>query len=183
VREAAVEGLGQRRRERVAGPLLGAAKGDVNDYVRAAAVRALAAVKAPGAFETLQDLLATAESHGDVIRCACLDGLRSLGDRRAVELALPYLDYEWGRGGTHALPHAALDCVMGLAGDDHGVRARVVALLSDPYHNMRSWAAEACGAYEIREAIEPLKARRDGDWHGGVKAAATAALERLGVKK
>ena len=183
VREAVMEALGQRRRERVAGPLLSAAKGDANDYVRAAAIRGLAAVKAPNAFETLRDFLASVDSHGDVVRVACLDGMRALGDRRALEEAAPYLDYEWGKGGTHSLPHAALDCVTALAGDDPDVQAKVIALLSDPYHGMRSWAAEACGKYEIRAAIEPLKILSEKDWNGGVKAAAATALERLGVKK
>jgi aminopeptidase N len=183
VREAVMTALGERRRDRVAAPLLGVVKGDANDYVRAAAVRSLAQVKAPGAFETLRDVLATADSHGDVIRTACLDGLRSLGDRRALELAPTYLDYEWGKGGTHGVRRAALECLTALGGDDAVVRAKVVTLLSDPYHTMRSWAAEACGKYEIREAVEPLKALAEKDWHGGVKGAANTALERLGVKK
>ena len=65
----------------------------------------------------------------------------------------------------------------------HPDHARIVLLLKDPYHNMRSWAAEACGKYKIRAALPALKELSEKDWHGGVKASAKTAVERLEPKK
>ena len=108
--------------------------------------------------------------------------LERLDDGTAVELALPYLHYRWGKGANHKLRKTALDCITALRPDDREVHAALVDLLQDPYHGMRSWAAEACGKFDVRPAIQALRKLRDHDWNGGVRGAARKALERMKVK-
>jgi hypothetical protein len=80
---------------------------DANSYVKAAAARALGKQHAEGAFETLTALLSQ-DSHREVVRAAALDGLRTLGDRRALAIARPYLAYDWKRGDHHGMRQSAL---------------------------------------------------------------------------
>ena len=122
------------------------------------------------------------DSDRDVVRTGAIDGLKSLGDARACEAVMPFLDYRWGKGANHVMRQAALNCVLALKPDDKRIHARVAALVKDPYHRMRSWAAEACGTYGIHAAIPDLVEISKGDWNGGVKAQAKKALERLGYK-
>ncbi len=178
VAEAAVGALGSSTREAVGTTVAILAKADVHPYVRAAAARVVGRLKVDGARSILRALL-DVESHNDVVRSGALEGLQHLGDPAGVELAMPYLDYCWGKGGTHAVRKAALDCVTHLAPDDRGVHARIVALLDDPFGRMRSWAAQACGTYRIREAKTRLEAVAAHDANGGVRGAAKEALKRL----
>ena len=69
-----------------------------------------------------------------------------------------------------------------MRGDERETHALLVELLSYRFHNMRSWAAEACGKLKVRAAVGVLTKMAESDWHGGVKAAATAALERINPK-
>ena len=178
VREAAMDALATTSRSAAARIVTKAAREDPHPYVRAAAARAVGALKTDGALALLETLLAV-DAHGDVVRMGALNGLKALGKPEAVALAMPFTDYRWGKGGTHRIRRAALDCMTALAPDDKDVHAHVVPLLSDPYHNMRAWAAEACGTYGIREAIPTLRTMQAGDWHGGVKGKAGQALKRL----
>jgi aminopeptidase N len=181
VRVAVVDALAGTKRRVAGGAVARAAREDPHPYVRAAAARAVGRLKLKDARVVLEALLQV-DSHGDVVRAGVVDGLRHLGDPTAVELAMPYLAYRWGKGANHKFRKAALDCVTALRPDDRDVHAAVVELLDDPYHGMRSWAAEACGKYGIRGGIDALRRLRDKDWNGGVKGAARKALERLGVK-
>ena len=159
MRETALEGLGLGPRALVVEALRKAALGDANDYARAAAAKGLGRVHAEGAFEALDGLLAR-ESHGDVVRAAALEGLAALGDRRGIEKAAGFLPYRWGKGGTHKLRRVALDTLIALSPDDRDVHARLVTLLSDRYHNMRVWAAEACGKLKVRAPSRAREERR-----------------------
>jgi aminopeptidase N len=179
VREAVAEALGAFPRDQVGAALLARVEDpQEHPYVRSAAAHAVGKVKAQGAREALSALLAV-ESHVDVVRTGAVRGLQALGDAQAVPVVLPYLDYAWGRGAHHRLREAALDCVTRLAPDDRDVKARLAALLDDPYHRMREWAARACGTYGVTEAIPTLEHMAAHDWNGGVKSAAKAALTTL----
>jgi aminopeptidase N len=180
VRARVVQALGSRNR-RVAGAAVARlAREDPHPYVRAAAARAVGRLKVVGAPSLLHALLEV-DSHGDVVRGGALAGLAHLGDRSAVERALPFLDYCWGKGANHTVRKEALDCVTALQPDDREVHEALVELLDDPYHSMRTWAAEACGKYGVKEAIPALQRLQRTDWHGGVRAAARTALQHLGV--
>jgi aminopeptidase N len=181
VREAAMDALATTSRREAGRTLLQAAEKDPHPYVKAAAARGIGKLKVEGALAALEALLAL-DSHGDVVRAAALHGLKALGQPEGVALAEPFTAYRWGKGGTHRIRRAALDCLTALAPDDKEVHAVVVPLLEDPYHNMRSWAAEACGTYGIREAIPQLQKMAADDWNGGVKGKARQALARLDVK-
>ena len=181
VRVAAMDALATTSRSAAARVVRKAATQDPHPYVRGAAARAVGALKIEGAEEVLRELL-NVDSHSDVVRTGALNGLKSLGRPTGIVWAKPFLHYRWGKGATHRVRRAALDCMTALGPDDKDVHALVVPLLSDPYHNMRSWAAEACGKYGIRDAIPALKKLSKDDWHNGVRGKARQALERLGVK-
>ena len=73
--------------------------------------------------------------------------------------------------------------LVSLAGDERETHALLVELLDDRFHHMRTWAAEACGKLKVRGAVAALKKQAESDWHGGAKAAATTALERIEAPK
>jgi len=179
VREAAMDALANTSRREAGRELIEAAAEDPHPYVRAAAASALGKLKVENARVHLAALLQV-ESHGDIVRAGALRGLKSLGQPEGIALARPFTSYKWGKGGTHKVRRAALDCMTALGPDDRQVHAAVLPLLEDPYHNMRAWAAEACGKYGIKEAIPQLRKMRDTDWNGGVKGKARKALKRLG---
>jgi len=181
-REAVFDALGAKQRKDAGAAVLAAVAGEPHPRVRAAAARSLGRLKVEGAFDALVALLAV-DSDQDAVRTGAVEGLQSLGDERAVEHLLPFLDYAWGRGANHVLRQTTLGCVTHLRPDDKDVHAVVVELLADPYHRMRAWAAEACGKYKIVTAIPRLRHLRDDDWQGGVKGAAQKALDALGWKE
>ncbi|MFB3066831.1 MAG: HEAT repeat domain-containing protein, partial [Planctomycetota bacterium] len=110
-----------------------------------------------------------------------LKGLRLLGDPRGAEAAAAYLKYDAAGGGTHQARKAAIDCVTALAPDEIATQRQLVALLDDPFHRMRSWAAGACGKYGVRRAIPKLRKLAESDPFKQVKKQAKTALKRLGV--
>ena len=181
VREAVMNGLAQKKRRHVGAAVGKAAASETHPSVRAAAARAVGKVKARGAYEALVAMLEI-DSDQDVVRTGAIDGLRALGDARACEAVLPFLNYRWGKGANHVIRQAALNCVLALKPDDKAVHAQVAPLVRDHYHRMRSWASEACGKYGIHDAIPDLIMVEKYDWNGGVKARAKQALDRLGHK-
>ena len=182
MREAAAEALGERTREEAAAALGRLLASDPNHYVRSAAARSLGKVHAEGAFETLAALLKV-DSHRETIRAGALDGLRALGDPRALDLARPLLAYDWPRGDHLGMREAALRVLLGLAPDAPGTRAAIVALLDDPHHRMRATAAETAGNFAVREAEARLRKMAESDPFDSVKAAAKSALGRMTPKK
>jgi aminopeptidase N len=178
VRETALEALGAGTRAMVGEILAVRAREDENDYCRAAAARSLGKVHAEGAEALLEELLKV-DSHGDVIRGAALDGLGALGGRRAIDQAKAHIGYAWGKGSNHRMRQSALNVLVSLAGDERDTHVVLMGLLSDRYHAMRTWAAEALGKLKVRDAVPALKKLSEDDWHGGAKSAAKAALERI----
>jgi aminopeptidase N len=181
VRETVAESLGGRERSEVSDALTKMAKEDGNPYCRSQAARSLGKVRAPGAFELLSDLMKL-DSHRETIRQGALDGLKDLGDPRAAELARPLLKYDWPRGDNFPMREAALRVVLAYAPDSPETRAAIVKLLSDPFHRMRSTAADTAGNFLVREAEPALKAMAASDPFDSVKNAAKGALAKLAAK-
>ncbi|MDF1699911.1 MAG: M1 family aminopeptidase, partial [Planctomycetota bacterium] len=168
VRAAVFDGLARKKRRLVGAAVAKAAREDPHPSVRAAAARAAGKLKVQDAYDLLLGML-TVESDQDAVRTGAIDGLKALGDARACEAIPEFLHYRWGKGANHVLRQAALNCLLTLKPDDKDVHAHVVPLVRDPYHRMRSWAAEACGKYGIRAAIPELVEVSTSDWNGGVK--------------
>ncbi len=154
VRRAAVTALGEIPAAWSA-EALRARLADPSVYVAADAAAALGKTKATGAFEALQQTLAR-DSHRDQVRQRVMDGLKDLGDARAVPVATGYLDYGWGKGIQHQLRKAALDAVVALAPDAPETKQQVLALLRDPYFRMKQWAAEHAVTMKIADAVPVL---------------------------
>ncbi|MCZ6574775.1 MAG: M1 family aminopeptidase [Planctomycetota bacterium] len=180
VQEAVFDAFGRKRRDQVERDLLVWALQTESPYVRAAAARTIGRLKVQGAYELLTELLAS-PSHRNVVREGALKGLRLLGDPRGAEAAAAYLKYDAAGGGTHQARKAAIDCVTALAPDEIATQRQLVALLDDPFHRMRSWAAGACGKYGVRRAIPKLRKLAESDPFKQVKKQAKTALKRLGV--
>ncbi len=182
VREGVVEALGDRNRGDAATAIRKAMDSDPNPYVRAMAARSLGKVHAEGAFEALSALLKT-DSHRETLRFGAFDGLRALGDRRALDLARPWLRYDFPRGDHHGMREAALKVLLEVAPDEPETGEAVLRLLDDPWHRTRSNAAEAAGNYKVVAAEAKLRKLAESDPFDGVKAAAKAALEKIAPKK
>ncbi|MHC5010331.1 MAG: M1 family aminopeptidase [Planctomycetota bacterium] len=178
VRETVLEGLGRRTRDEAGAAVIRAAQGETHDYPRAAAARAVGRLKVEGAYDVLRALLRV-DSHGDCVRAGAFAGLAALGDLRGADLAGPFCDYEWGKGGNHRMRMAALDCILELAPDADETHRLLTGLLEDPFDRMRSRAAEECGVYAVQAARRALQRLAQHDGNGGVKNAAQKALARL----
>lgn len=181
VRESVAEALGAKDRAVAAAALAKTAREDANAYVRAQAARSLGKIHAEGAFDLLAGLLKE-DSHRETLRQGALDGLRELGDPRALDLARPLLRYDWPRGDNYGMREAALKVLLALAPDTAETHAAVVALLDDPFHRMRSFAATAAGNFLVREGEGRLRQMAEGEAYDGVKGAAKGALEKLAAK-
>lgn len=89
VRREAIGGLGQFKDAALAPLFIEVIERDQSYYTVASAARALAASRAPQAYDVLIKLLDRPSDKG-VIRAGALDGLAQLGDVRAVDLAFRY---------------------------------------------------------------------------------------------
>jgi HEAT repeat protein len=144
--------------------LIAAAREEASELAAGAAIRALGTLRSPRAFETLTRAL-TRESHADRVRVAALDGLGSLGDSRAVPVAL-----EHAPGGRPSnVRVAAIGALRDLGRGQRVVASRLVALLEDPDPRVRRAAAGALGSLgeartrgRLRESlgIEPIASVR-----------------------
>ncbi len=80
-----------------------------NDFVRGAAAYAIGEGKFPGAFDILKRAL-NFNSFRNIIRCSVFEGLISLDDPRALDLADKYSNYKYSIGGMHLLDISILNC-------------------------------------------------------------------------
>jgi len=154
--------------------LIAAAREEASELAAGAALRALGTLRSPRAFETLTRAL-TRESHADRVRVAALDGLGSLGDSRAVPVAL-----EHAPGGRPSnVRVAAIGALRDLGHGQRVVASRLVALLEDLDPRVRRAAAGALGSLgeartrgRLRESLglEPI---------ASVRREMTKAIEKI----
>lgn len=181
VQEAAYLALGSRTREEAGEAVLEMAWRGKMPYLLAAAARSTGKLHPSDAFEALVSLLEV-DSHREVVRHGALDGLKSLGDPRAVALAKPFLAYRYGRGAMSMMRKAALDLILALAPDDPATKATVLELTHDPYFRMRTWAVQACGTYRFGGVEGRLREMAESDPDAGVRWAAKQVLADLQKK-
>jgi hypothetical protein len=120
--------------------------------VRAAALSALADLKAPNAYDTLTTAVKT-DSPDNIIRDAGLAGLGRLGDDRAVPLLL-----EWsGPGKDQQTRQVAMMAVGRLDKKNKEITKALVAYLHEPYFDVSFWGLFAIGERGDADAIAPLE--------------------------
>src|SRR5207237_155498 len=114
------------------------------------------------------------------VRTACAKAMALLvgatATDRAAALAVGLKDAD------ARVREATVEALGSLSPDEPDTHAAVVERLSDEYHRMRGWAAEAAGKLLVREAKDRLEKMAASDPDGGAKAAAKTALERLAKK-
>jgi aminopeptidase N len=153
VREVAVQQLGNFKEDAsLPAKLTAIASNDKAFRVRAAALGALADMKAPGAYDTLVAAVNT-NSPDNVIRDAGLAGLGRLGDDRAVPLLL-----EWaGPGKDQRSRQSAMMAVSRLDKKNKEITKSLVSYLHEPYFDVSFWVLFAVGERGDADAIGPLE--------------------------
>jgi aminopeptidase N len=153
VREVAVEQLGNFKDDQTLGAkLTDFAANDKAYRVRAAALGALAQLKAPNAFDTLA-AAAKSDSPDDTIRVAALRALGTLGDDRAVPVLL-----EWaGPGKPLDSRGAAIGAVASLDKSNHELTKTITSYLPERHSRVRFSTVIALGRRGDPEAIGPLE--------------------------
>src|SRR4029077_2433718 len=129
------------------------AENDEAYRVRGAALKSLAEIKAPNAFEILSAAVQS-ESPDDTIRAAALHGLGTLGDDRAVPVLLA-----WAAAGKPLETRgAAITSLAGLDKNNKEITKALVSYLQEPYFNIKYSALFALGSRGDQDAIAPLEA-------------------------
>ncbi len=153
VRDVAVRELGNFKDDASLPATLSKIAGDDAAYrVRAAALGALAALKAPNAFEVLS-VAVKSDSPDDIIREASLRALGRLGDARAVPLLTG-----WSLVGKPVQTRqAAIGAIAGLDKANKEITRLLISYLSEPYFDVRLSAIFALGERGDTDAIAPLE--------------------------
>lgn len=137
----------------VVAKLQSVAKDDTSLRAQAAALRAIGAVKSPGAYDALTTAVKS-ESPEDYLRNAGLTGLGSLGDDRAVPLLK-----EWTMPGKDFDSRdAAIGSLARLQKDNHDLTQFLAGYLSDPHFSIRRTTIYALGGRGDASAIPSLEA-------------------------
>ncbi|MGH9747820.1 MAG: M1 family aminopeptidase [Candidatus Acidiferrales bacterium] len=154
VREVAVAQLGKFKDDSpLAAKLTEIAEKDKAYRVRGAALKSLAELKSPGAFDILSAAVKL-ESPDETIREAALHGLGTLGDDRAVPVLL-----EWAAIGKPLETRgAAITALAGLDKSNKEITKALVSYLGEPYFNIKFTALFALGSRGDQDAIGPLEA-------------------------
>ena len=153
VREIAVQQLGNFKEDlALVGKLETIGAGEVAYRVRTAALGALAAMKAPDAYDTLTAAVKT-NSPDNVIRNAAIEGLGRLGDDKAVPLLL-----EWSAAGQDVRTRqVAITAVSRLDKKNKDVTKALLSYLHEPNFDVAFWSLFAIGARGDMDAIGPLE--------------------------
>jgi aminopeptidase N len=153
VRDVAVRELGKFKDDSsLASKLAGVAAGDSAYRVRAAALSALAEIKAPNAYDVLTSAVKS-DSPNDLLRRAALRALGALGDDRAVSIL-----FEWAKLGKPLLARqAAIAALSELDKKNKDITNALVSCLDEPYFDIRLSAIVALGARRDKDAIGPLE--------------------------
>jgi len=153
VRQVAVEQLGNFKEDSSLASKLGKIAADEKAYrVRAAALGALAEIKAPDAYSILT-AATKSNSPDNVIRDAAVQALGRLDDNRAVPLLL-----EWSRTGEdmHTRQVAMLS-LSRLDKQNKEITKTLISYLHEPYFDVTFWDLFAIGARGDTDAIGPLE--------------------------
>jgi aminopeptidase N len=120
--------------------------------VRAAALGALANLKTPDAFETLNAAV-NSKSPDDIVRDAALRGLGRLGDQRAVSVLM-----DWSKPGKPIRSRqSAIGAIAELDKTNHQITQTLLSYLNEPHNDIRISAIFALGARGDPDAIAPLE--------------------------
>jgi len=120
--------------------------------VRAMALRSLAELNAPNAYDTLVTAVAS-DSPDDVLRNAALRGFRELGDSRAVPLLL-----DWSSlGKPFESRSAAIGSIAGMDKGNEKITRALISYLEEPYFDIKISAVLALGERGDTTAIKPLE--------------------------
>lgn len=153
VREVAVREIGNFKEDSSLAPkLVDIAGNDAAYRVRAAALSALATIKAPTAYDTLTATLKS-DSPDDILRRAALSALGTLGEDRAVPALL-----EWSAAGKPFRDRsAAMAAIAGLDKKNKDITRRLITYLHEPYFDMKQSAILAIMLRGDADAIAPLE--------------------------
>jgi len=176
VREVAVRTLGSFKQDTdLATRLTDVTAHDPAYRVRAAALRALAEVKAPNAFDILVAAV-NSDSPDGILRDAALGSFGALGDTRAVPTLLA-----WSAPGRPLNGREEAISALGeLDKKNQNTTQTLVSYLQDPHFDLRITAILALGARGDASAIAPLEEmRKNGDRTMGEGPYLDAALSLL----
>ena len=156
-------------------------RNDSSYYARAEAVKSIAGLGAPNAYDICVEALKVA-SHQDVIRCAALSGLGRLKDPRGVDHALKLAAY----GQPPRVRTSAISLLTGLAAHapkrKKEIRERLVALLEDPHFRVRSAAISSLGRLGDPKTLKALEASLEWEPHFRHRDAAREAIRKIRIK-
>ncbi len=179
VREAAVKALSIFSSEIVGDFLVQKFNEEKNDYVKGAAAYSIGSVKMNDAFEFLKKALEY-DSHRNIIRRKIFDGLKELGDPKALPLVSEYTQYKYSHGGMHLLDIAALDCAKSFDKEHHQEVINVVAgALKNPYFRTINHAAALLAELGAKEKLPDLKEVLKNDKRQTVQLQVIAAIKKL----
>jgi aminopeptidase N len=153
VREVAVAQLGNLKEDpSLVTKLTEIAAGDDAYSVRGAALKSLAALKAPNAFETLSAVVKS-DSPEDVLRASALRALGVLGDDRAIPILL-----DWAALGRPLDTRgAAIFALARLDKQNKELTKTLLSYLNEPYFDVKFATFFALGARGDPEALPILE--------------------------
>jgi aminopeptidase N len=165
VRDVSVEQLGHFKDDPSLAPkLMEIAAKDKAYRVRAAAIRSLATIKAPNAYDMLVAAVKS-DSPDDILREAGLRGLGTLDDDKAVSTLL-----EWTKPGKPLGSRgAAISAVAGLDKKNKDITKTLISYLREPYSEVKFASLFALGGRGDPDAIGPLEEfLKSGDLNPGM---------------
>jgi aminopeptidase N len=120
--------------------------------VRAAALEALASIKAPDAYDMLTAAVKS-DSPNDILGTAALSAFGLLGDDRSVSILL-----DWSAPGKplHSR-QAAIGALAGIDKKNKSITKALLSYLNEPYFDVRLSAIFALGARGDSDALGPLE--------------------------
>jgi len=179
VRQIAVQELGGFTDDASLGPQLTAIATNDRAYrVRAAALNALGAIKAPNAYDVLTAAVKL-DSPDDTLRNGALEGLGSLADDRSVPLLL-----EWSAiGKPFDTRGAAIGAIAGLDTKNKTITKTLISYLQEPYIDIKYATLFALSKRGDPDAIAPLEAMlKAGDLNLGAAPYIQMQIDALKAK-
>ncbi len=173
-RRAVASALGEFRGDEACRALEPLLASDPSYFVEEAAAASIGRTKSKRAFDLLRKALSK-ESFDEVIRCGVFAGFGSLGDERAIPIALEWTAYGRPLEARRAAVHA-----LGKLGERRkDVVDALVDLLHDPALRVRTAAIHALGALGATAALPELDRIAGLDVDGRLKTMAVEAAQRI----